>query len=79
MSDDRPNPETLVPRAVARWLLEAEGALVKAQKATDDRATGDAIDRARKELGPARKRAELVLKDVALKTARQTDLLTQGE
>ncbi len=85
MSDQlRPNADTIGPRFVCNELVKAEGALVNAQTATEDRSVADSIERARKEIAPAVKRARLILEDVDLRTAPQADLLdssapTQGE
>ncbi|MGE0347393.1 MAG: hypothetical protein AB7N73_14925 [Gemmatimonadales bacterium] len=76
----RPTEETIGPRYVARSLERAEEALVAAQKATEDRAIADELERIRRKLGPVLKRARLVLKDADLRSATQPDFLdpTQG-
>lgn len=71
----RPTSDTIGPRFVSTQLLRALEQLVAAQRATEDRSIADAIERARKELEPAARRARLVLEDVALRTATQPDLL----
>ncbi|MGE0160711.1 MAG: hypothetical protein AB7T31_14990 [Gemmatimonadales bacterium] len=70
----RPTTETLGPRFVADELVKAEEHLVNAQRATQDQSVARSIDFARRELAPAVKRARMILKDVALRTARQLDL-----
>jgi hypothetical protein len=72
---NNPTPETLGPRFVSRELVKAEEHLVAAQKATEDSSVARSIDFARRELAPAVKRARLILQDVALRTAKQPDLL----
>lgn len=76
---NRPNEATIGPRFVYREVVRAEGALVNAQKATEDRLVADAIERARKELRPALARAQTVLKHADLVSAPQPDLLTDNE
>lgn len=75
----RPSSETLAARFVSSELVKAEAALVAAQRATEDRAVADAIERVRKDLTPAVKRARLILEDIGLRTAKQTSLLDQPE
>lgn len=74
MSRPRPDAETVGPRFVADELVRAEERLVAAQRATEDRAVADAIERARRELKPATSRARALLKDAALRTAAQLSL-----
>lgn len=58
---NRPAGHELEAQAVHRWIVEAEGALVKAQQTTDDPLVANHCHRARKELAPARRRAAQVL------------------
>jgi len=70
----RPNPDTLNLFTVDRWLVDANTVLRSAELAAEDRATRDAIRRARKELEPALHRARLALDDARLRGAIQLDL-----
>lgn len=72
-------PELLAFRFVYNELVKAEGALVNAQAATDDKLVADAIQRARTAMLPARRRAKELLADADVRTAPQPDLLDQPE
>ena len=73
-----PTTETIEPLAVLRWVKEADTLLGQASVLTKDLTIADALKKARKELGPAVRRARLILDDEQLKVAKQQSLFLEG-
>lgn len=73
-----PTTETIEPLAVLRWVTEADTLLGQAAVLTKDLTIEDALKKARKELGPAVRRARLILDDRRLKVAKQPSLFWDG-
>lgn len=70
------DPDELTADAVYRWIVEAEGALTKAHKATGDVAVAQAVQKARKELATGRRRAAQLVEHYRgeAKATRQLEL-----
>lgn len=61
----------MVARETVRELQRAEAALERAHQVTDDQVVAHRVERARKEVREALRRAGVVLKDVDLREAEQ--------
>lgn len=73
-----PTTETIEPLAVLRWVKEADTLLGQAAVLTQDLTIEQALREARTALGPAVRRARLILDDKRLKVAEQQSLFWDG-
>lgn len=72
---ERPSPDTMAPRALDRWLVEAEERLANAETLAEDVLVRDSIRAARKALKPATIRARRLYNDARLRGAKQQELI----